>query len=507
MTDSAVLDATLKQRTAIALFWSALQTWSVRVLALILFFFLAKFLSPTEVGMAQTVTLLLALAFILSEQGYHAAIIQTKELHRDDVNLPFYVSVGLGLLMSAGMLLGAQSLAELLGKPEIVGLIRLAAIVPPMTAATGFLVAMSRRTMDFRRVAVASFISGVLSSALAMWMAASGYGPASLVAQAIASGVLTALVIWSRPSWLPGRHLAVAPFKRLSAYGWPLFFGSLVDFLSSRLIDFVILTRFGLVAFGIYTVGAKLYQTLLDLFTASMTEVVFSAFSKIIDAPHRLRHNYFRVVFLASCGAVPLFVLVASLAPEICGILFGSKWSGSERVLMWLSLLGSVQIVLNLNASVIGAGGRPRLNLLITAFRLVCSVAGMAWASTQSVETLAIIFAGTQLLAVPLSYWGALGVTGASLIDLLKQVLPGLLSASVAFVVVALIRHPVEATMANLMLRSLVFGSTFSATYLLSILLISGPRLRLELRDMLYSFPVLRRWLGAQPFQESANHE
>jgi O-antigen/teichoic acid export membrane protein len=172
------------------------------------------------------------------------------------------------------------------------------------------------------------------------------------------------------------------------------------------LIDFVILTRFGLVAFGIYTVGAKLYQTLLDLFTASMTEVVFSAFSKIIDAPHRLRHNYFRVVFLASCGAVPLFVLVASLAPEICGILFGSKWSGSERVLMWLSLLGSVQIVLNLNASVIGAGGRPRLNLLITAFRLVCSVAGMAWASTQSVETLAIIFAGTQLLAVPLSYWG-----------------------------------------------------------------------------------------------------
>src|SRR5690606_8739599 len=110
------------------------------------------------------------------------------------------------------------------------------------------------------------------------------------------------------------------------SYSTMSFASQLVDFFSRRLIDVIILNRYGLAALGIYTVGAKLYQTLLELLTATLMEVILSALSRLVNEGQRFRHAYVRLVFIASCTSLPLFLLISSLAPELCAILFGDKW-------------------------------------------------------------------------------------------------------------------------------------------------------------------------------------
>ena len=67
--DAFPMSHNLKKKVAMAFVWSALQGWSIKFLALLLFFVLARYLSPAEMGLAQAVTLVLTFIGLISEIG------------------------------------------------------------------------------------------------------------------------------------------------------------------------------------------------------------------------------------------------------------------------------------------------------------------------------------------------------------------------------------------------------------------------------------------------------
>lgn len=166
----------LKRRTAVALAWSAMQSWGVKLFALAVFFVLARFLSPAELGLAQSVILILAFVAILSEQGFQDAIVQRKDLSHDDLNLPFAVSMLTAVSASAVLFFFSREIADLLKVPDAASLIAISAVIPPLTAASIFEIAMRRRSMDFKTPAKAALFAALISCSVALVMAMGGGG-------------------------------------------------------------------------------------------------------------------------------------------------------------------------------------------------------------------------------------------------------------------------------------------------------------------------------------------
>ena len=108
------MTTSLRKRTVTALIWSACQSWGMKLLALVVFFVLARYLTPAEIGLAQTVILILAFIAIISEQGFQDAIVQRPDLKPEDLNLPFAVSMATAFTASSALVMFSAEIAQAL---------------------------------------------------------------------------------------------------------------------------------------------------------------------------------------------------------------------------------------------------------------------------------------------------------------------------------------------------------------------------------------------------------
>ncbi len=430
----------LRRRTVKALFWSASQSWGMKLLALVVFFVLARHLTPAEMGLAQTVLLMLAFIAIVSEQGFVDAIVQRQKLASEDLNLPFAVSMATALVASGALVLFSEEIAQALRADRAEHLILAAAVIPPIAAANMFETAMYRRQMDFRSLARASLIAGFVSGVVALTLAVQGQGAASLVAQAVVTAVVTSLVLWKTPLWKPGLKFAMPSYKGLLGYSTSAFGSRLLDFFASKIIDLIVLSRFGLVGLGTFTVGSKLYLTLLHVLAAALVDVALSAMSKISTDTERLRNAYLRFIFIASCTTAPLLMGIAALAPEVCLILFGQQWTAAADVTRWLCLLGAVQVVQFFNSSVLGATGQARQILALNALKFSLGAGVLYAANASTIGDVALYFVISQMLVAPVSFFLGMRATKTRISDLLSRMLPGMLAAVSAYAGVGIAR-------------------------------------------------------------------
>lgn len=478
----------LKHQTASAFIWSAIQSWSVKLLALLLFFVLARYLTHIELGLAASVLLVLTFVAVLSEQGYPDAIVQRRGLQHDDLNLPFMLSIITAIFSSCALVFFADDIAHLLKADEAANLIRFSAIIPPLTAATIFQMAMRRRELDFKTLTKAAFAASIISSALALILAVQGYGALSLVAQAVVAAIVSAAYLWTKPIWVPNTKIITIHFRSLFTYSSHAFSSKLLDFFSGKVVDFIILGRYGLAGLGLYTVGSKLYLTILQLLASALMDVALSALSKISEDTARLRQAYLRFIFLASSTTLPLFVLIAALSPEICLVLFGPKWAGAEEITMWLSLLGAIQVVQFFNGAALGSTGHAKAILIINVTKLIAGVSVLALVKTQSMGELTMFYVMSQLAISPLSFFNAMTVTKATLRDILTQILPGLLSATAAFLATIWLRTQTSPLHLGTYEQAFYLSTTFCLVFLALLWVSCSRRLSNEAKYILSSY-------------------
>lgn len=476
------MTTSLRKRTVTALIWSACQSWGMKLLALIVFFVLARYLTPAEMGLAQTVILILAFIAIISEQGFQDAIVQRTDLKPEDLNLPFAVSMVTAFAASGALVMFSTEIAQALRADAAAPLIVAAAIIPPITAASVFETAMRRRQLDFKTLAHASLIAGLLSGTVALVMAVNGFGATSLIAQAIVAAIVTAIVLWRKPLWKPGRRFANETFKDLLAYSTSAFGSRLLDFFSGKIIDLIILSRFGLSSLGIFTVGAKLYLTILQLLASTLIDVALSAMSKISSDTERLRNAYLRFIFLASCTTSPLFVGVAALAPEICLILFGAQWAEAASVTRFLCLLGAFQVVQFFNSSALGAVGAARKILALNVLKFFFGVTALFSVRAASLSEITLFYVISQLAITPVSFYFGMRATQTTLSAVLPEIMPGFIASVAAYVSTEIARHYLATAESDLVESTIALSLVFSVVVITVLGLTSAKKLLTQIR-------------------------
>lgn len=460
---------TLRQKAAWAFVWSAVQSWSVKLFTLLLFLVLARLLTPGEIGMAQSVVLALLFIAVLSEQGYPEAIVQRTSLESDDLNLPFAISIVIAALSSLALAVFSHDIARIVNVDGGEGLFKAAAFIPVLISCGGYQIAILKRELNFKRLALTGFVASTASGVLAVAFAWAGYGALSLVIQALIAALLTVVMLWYRPVWVPRTVIKLESFRGLSAYANNAFLSRLIDFFSGKIIDMVILAKFGVTALGVYAAGSKLYLTVLQLLGGAIIDVALSSMSKISHDRDRLRLVYLRFIFISSCTTFPLFVCIAALSPEIASILFGDKWAGVSEIMFWLSILGAVQVVQFFCGTVINAVGKSKWVMLINGSKLLLAVFSMTIVTPTTTLALVQFFVASQLSVSPLAFILAMAATGTAWSEVIIKVIPGVTAASVALAAVEVVRDLNLYTFGGAIQNGLALACVYSIAFIACI--------------------------------------
>jgi len=175
---------------------------------------------------------------------------------------------------------------------------------------------------------------------------------------------------------------------------------------------------------------------IIRLVTEITNTVAFPAFARLQRQPERMRRAFYNVTQYTSLLAFPVFLGLATLAPELVPALFGRQWLPSVPVMQILAMIGILQSVLFFNGTVIRASGKPSWELGIMVLNTVCSVIAFLLVVRSGIVAVAASFVVVGYMVAPVSFIAVRRLIQIDFKTYLRQFAPSL---SAALIMVAVI--------------------------------------------------------------------
>lgn len=404
-----------------ALVFSFAERYAVILVNLISNLLIARLLTPGEIGVYSVTLAVVSIAQVLRDFGVAGYLIQEKDLTDDHVRtalgLTLLIGVGLGVLVFAT----APWVAGYYNEPRMADLLRLASVNFLLLPFSTISMALLRRRMAFKPLAVVNFVatfSGAVTSVLLSW---AGFGPAGLVVGTLAVSATTGAGAW----WAYGERRVLRPslshWRSLFRFGAQ---SSLVGVVTSVSMDINDLAVGKLMGFAPVAILSRA-QGLMNLFhrdlMGAVRNVAYPAYAKAAREQQALEPLYITSVSYVCVVAWPFYGFIALYALETLHLLFGPQWDAAAPLVPLFCLAGALAATSSLAGNLMMAMGRidlvTRMEVIFQPARAVLIVAAAAFWREPWACAAALVAA--TLIQVPLVYfvkahclasdWAALG--------------------------------------------------------------------------------------------------
>jgi PST family polysaccharide transporter len=398
---------------------------------------LARLLTPTDVGIFTAGTVLTILLTDVAGGGLQGALVQRRGDLADADETVFRVT----LLVGAAASLGCLAVAPVIGiifDSRTAGLVAAASSgLLLLHALTNVPEAVLQREFSVKRRLIVGPAIAVSYAAVAIVLAALGWGVWSMVVGSYASYITWVGSLWMLTSWRPGRgHASFALWRELARYGFPLAL-AMIGYRARTAVESLVVGRFlSTAALGFFRYGQRMALIpQMGIIQVGAT-TLFPAFSRIADDPKRFAAAYLRALHWAMVGAAAATGLMIAAGGPTVVVLLGERWRDAGVALVAMSGLSIGSAISVVAQDAVKAHGRTRLINWFTLADLVLGVAflviltlpfGFVGASlyislTSLVDAVIFLALAQKVVTVPLS----------KVLTVLATPIPGLLIATAA---------------------------------------------------------------------------
>jgi O-antigen/teichoic acid export membrane protein len=458
--------------------WSAARNWGTRLGSVVVFLVLARILSTHQLGLFSATIALLAIAELFAENGIGDAVVQASEIDDDVLTAALLLNAGLGVVLALVAVIFSAQIEAYFGAKGLAPLLSVAALSVVLNAFSYVPQSVFRRRFQYRWLAVRAMIATVISGAIGIVLAIGGLGAWSMVAQAIAFAVVNLVMVWSRPPFNPFVRPAFGRTMPLLRFGSTLLVGRLLYYLTTRMIELVLLHKFGPALLSLYIMGSRIYFVATQLLTAVIVDVSFSSFSRLADDREKLLEAILRTMRTAAIVTTPVFLGLSALSPELCHVAFGSKGPAAAPFLGLIAVFGIMHVPQHFFGTTLAALGRPAVATMLMGLQaaISCAILLPDWGG----DALTLVGANSAavLVAAPLALFVCARIGGFPIAPVLRAVLPVYLAGALMWGAIFVARIPLLPTLRSPFLRGAVLGAAGGATYLLCLAIVAPDLLR-----------------------------
>ncbi|NGZ09612.1 MAG: lipopolysaccharide biosynthesis protein [Nitrospira sp. LK70] len=393
---------------------------------------LARLLDPKDFGLVGMVTAVTGVFSLFKDAGLSMATVQRTTISHEEVSTLFWLNMAVGAVLGCLSLGIAPILVSFYEEP------RLFYVTAALGA--GFLFnaagvqhsALLQRQMRFVTLSVIETIALLISTAVGISMALSGFGYWALVGMAVALPAVSTICLWSIDTWVPGMPSRGAEIGSMVRFGGIATLNGLVVYVAYNL-EKVLLGRFwGAEALGVYGRAYQLVNIPTENLNSAMGGVLFAALSRLQNEPERLKKYFLKSYALLLSVTLPISVASALFADDIIFLALGPKWQDAVPIFRLLTPTILIFALINpmycLFVSIGLVGRSLKLALVIAPLVITAYIVGLPYGP----RGVAFAYSAVLMLwVVPHLAWSIHG-TMISLRDLLQTVGRPLLSTVVA---------------------------------------------------------------------------
>ena len=340
--------------------WAVLHGGAKHGMDLLVFLMLARWLSPQAFGLMALVSTVLVVVVMLAELGLAEALVQRQRLAGVTVDTAFWLLLGVGVVLAAGLAAVAWPLAHLYEQAALAPLVWALCPLVIVVSLNAVPQALMQRAMRFRPLALRG-MAGTLGGGIAgVTLALAGADVWSLAGQQLVAALVGLALLWRQTEWRPRWRFSPAAARRLTGFGRHVLMTRCVNVVASKVDDAVVGWALGPVALGIYAVAGRLRLALEQLFCQGIDALALSAFSRLASQRAALGQAYLGATRTALSLALPVFASAIWLAPVVLPMLIGDQWAPAMAPLQVLLAAGLLQAILHFNHAVFRAVGQPQ---------------------------------------------------------------------------------------------------------------------------------------------------
>ncbi len=428
------------ERTVKSGIWVGLINISDRLLQLVMVVVLARLLGPQAFGLMGVALLALSALQRFSQVGIEDALVQRAEENIDALlDTAWTIQVVRGLAVAAIAYLVAPGLGALFDEPAAVDLVRVVALAPAILAFRNPGMVYLRKDLEFHRQFVYTASGTLTRVTVSIGWALVSPTVWALVAGFIASNAVMLVASYVVHDYRPRPGFDRDHARDLFGYGKWILGSGVVDFLYSEGDDAFVGAFLGVASLGLYQVAYRLSNAPATEVAHLISRVMFPAYSKVQTDAERLRRGFLTTVQLTTFVSVPLGVGLIAVTPQFVAVL-GPEWAPMVLPMQVLTLYGILRSCRSPTTPLFKSVGRPDLLAKLQFGKLLLLATfiypAASWAGLTGVS---LVVVGTELLALPVAHYLALGLTNGRARDILGLLAyPAAGSAVMAGVVLAL---------------------------------------------------------------------
>ncbi|MDQ7969244.1 MAG: lipopolysaccharide biosynthesis protein [Oxalicibacterium faecigallinarum] len=420
-------------------FWSLLDNFARQMITLLVFIVLARMLPPVLFGLLATAILIVQGFKSIAFDSISTALVRKKAPTDADYSTGFWMCLGLSLPAFLLLFVIAPYLESWTGAEGLSQVVRGVSLMILCNGLSRIHEARLTHQMDFRPLAIRSFLSVVAGGAVGIGMALNGYGVESLIAQQLVTSICEFILLWSLAKWMPSFTFSRDSFFEILHYSKYVSATALTNFANQNSDIFFVTYYLGAAASGFYATGKRITNTLNIVISTALMRVSLPAFSRLQDQDEELRRTYLHSTALTAMVTAPMFVGLAILSHDIVLVLLGEKWLPSVPVMQIITIIGFLTSVGYYNQSIMLVKNKPQWQTRLALLYAVTNVAAfMAFTRFGLIYT-ALAFSLRALLLFPVSVWCAITLIGVHWRQYVAGLLPSIFAAAsmAVFVVLA----------------------------------------------------------------------
>ena len=389
-------EKSLKKKTISGLLWSFGDMLGNQGVQFIIQIILARLLAPADFGLIGMILVFVALSNSLVDSGFTQALIRDQKANQTDYSTVFYFNLAVSVFIYAALFVTAPLISNFFDQDQLTSIIRVLALGVIVNAFSIIPRAMFTKEVNFKVQAKVNMAASVLSGAVAVVMALTGFGVWSLVVRMLALNLIQALLLVFSRRWMPSLVFSVESFKRLFGFGWKLLVSGLIDTTYNNIYYLIIGKQYTPTALGHYTNASKFSDVATQAMTATIQRVTYPVLSGIQEQHERLKQSFKKIIKLSGFLIFPVMVGVAAVAEPLILLVFGEKWADMIPYFQLLCIAGMLYPIHALNLNILQVKGRSDLFLYLEIIKtivptvLIFIVFWMDWGITALVATVVL---------------------------------------------------------------------------------------------------------------------
>jgi O-antigen/teichoic acid export membrane protein len=356
-----------------------IMTWATTLV-------IARVLTPSDYGLLGMAQMLVSFCLLLSQLGVVPALVQQPDLSRPLLRQAFALVLLSNVAFYLILYATAPWIATFFGEPVLVDIIRVAALILPITAFSAVPGALLQRDLNYKSLSLTEFAAAVIGALAILALVLTGYGVWGLVIGNLVVAAVTTLGFVMLTRFFVWPQFRFSGLRHTLKFGMTYSVAGLVSSINASMPGLVIGKGLGSTDLGFYTMMYDIAMLPLNRLMRLTGQIAFSGYSRIQNDITLARRYFFESAQLLLLLVFPVAWGMLAVAPDMITVVLGPQWLPSVLVFQIIALGVPIQALGPIMSPLVSGLGRPDIALRNTLTGAVilppAAIAGLPWGLT-----------------------------------------------------------------------------------------------------------------------------